>query len=92
MPVCVISMTEPQSVIAIMLGRLKMSIPECMAEYRRLSTEIISDRPPPVCSRSKLLVAAKDMVSRKEKERTHSDQEDLVFLQPRSQLEELPQT
>ena len=36
--------TDSQSIVAIMLGRLRMSVDECIAEYVNLSKKVFSER------------------------------------------------
>ena len=42
--VSVSRITDSQSIIAIMLGRLRMSLDECIAEYADLSKKVFSER------------------------------------------------
>ena len=53
------------SVLALLLGRLKLNIPDCILDYNDLSAHILRDaNTPPICSRSKLLYESRAIVNR----------------------------
>lgn len=57
------------SILALLLGRLRLTIPECLVEYRKLSTRIVRDGSPvaPLFETEKLLEVAKEIVGKYEK-------------------------
>ena len=57
-------------ILALLLGRFKLTIPECLVEYRRLSSHILEDESPasPLFKTSKLIEAAKETVERYSKD------------------------
>jgi hypothetical protein len=57
-------MTYLISIIAFLLGRLRLTIPECLVEYRNLSSSILRNRSPvpPLFDNSKLVDVADKIV------------------------------
>ncbi|KFA81516.1 hypothetical protein S40288_11641 [Stachybotrys chartarum IBT 40288] len=50
-------------VLAFLLGRLKLTIPECLLAYRKLSAHVLRDEPGlPLCSIEKLLTVSRSIV------------------------------
>lgn len=67
---CEDKLSCPDRILAILLGRLKLTIPQCLAEYRQLSSRILDDGSPvsPLFKTSRLMEVAKETVERYSKD------------------------